>query len=340
MERTPFKTALVSANALLREGLARILGAADFDVVASGSVVDSNVLGSLPPEPAALLVIDASDDFDAAIGQIEPFKLRCPEGRVAVLVGQHQLQLPRMFSAFRGGANAYLTNFTTPEAFVKSLELVMLGETILPMAMLTYLLNHQHDRSDRRKDAKQDGPKQDGPNSDGDGNGDDHEEDGHNGGDHDLEAANSSPADGEGHYSPHLSARQMSILRCLIEGDSNKTIARKMQIADATVKVHVKAILRKIRVDNRTQAAIWAMRNSPLISGNRNSSLDGDELPVQPIQKAPGLDYSEALSLHVLSSVSKNGAASTPALGFEGANHVATPSVARPNWKALHQKNA
>src|SRR5215831_4070984 len=151
MERTPFKTALVSANALLREGLARILGAASFHIAASGSFVDDNVLASLPPEPAVLLVIDASDDFDAAIGQIEPFKLRCPGGRVAVLVGQHQLQLPQMFSAFRGGANAYLTNFTTPEAFVKSLELVMLGETILPVAMLTYLLNHQHERSDRRK---------------------------------------------------------------------------------------------------------------------------------------------------------------------------------------------
>jgi len=82
------------------------------------------------------------------------------------------------------------------------------------------------------------------------------------------------------------------------------------------------------------------MRNSPLISGNRNSSLDGEELPIQPIQKAPDLDYSEALSLQVLSSESKYGAASTPALGFEGANHVATPSVARPKWKALHQKNA
>jgi hypothetical protein len=51
------------------------------------------------------------------------------------------------------------------------------------------------------------------------------------------------------------------ILRCLIEGGSNKSIARKNDIAEATVKVHVKAILRKIRVHNRTQAAIWGMNN-------------------------------------------------------------------------------
>ena len=51
------------------------------------------------------------------------------------------------------------------------------------------------------------------------------------------------------------------ILRCIIEGNSNKCIARKIDIAEATVKVHVKAILRKIRVQNRTQAAIWGINN-------------------------------------------------------------------------------
>ena len=61
--------------------------------------------------------------------------------------------------------------------------------------------------------------------------------------------------------SPQLSPREKAILSCLIEGDSNKCIARKIDIAEATVKVHVKAILRKIRVHNRTQAAIWGMNN-------------------------------------------------------------------------------
>jgi two-component system nitrate/nitrite response regulator NarL len=60
---------------------------------------------------------------------------------------------------------------------------------------------------------------------------------------------------------PLLSPREKLILLCIIEGDSNKSIARKMDIAEATVKVHVKAILRKIRVQNRTQAAIWGINN-------------------------------------------------------------------------------
>jgi two-component system nitrate/nitrite response regulator NarL len=58
-----------------------------------------------------------------------------------------------------------------------------------------------------------------------------------------------------------LSTREVAILECLMHGDSNKLIARKFQIAEATVKVHIKAILRKIRAANRTQAAIWAMNH-------------------------------------------------------------------------------
>lgn len=56
----------------------------------------------------------------------------------------------------------------------------------------------------------------------------------------------------------NLSSREIEILRCLVSGHSNKVIARQLQITEATVKVHVKAVLRKLRVTNRTQAAIWA----------------------------------------------------------------------------------
>jgi two-component system, NarL family, nitrate/nitrite response regulator NarL len=59
---------------------------------------------------------------------------------------------------------------------------------------------------------------------------------------------------------PHgLSEREEQIIGGLVEGHSNKVIARKCACTEATVKVHVKSILRKIRVANRTQAAIWAL---------------------------------------------------------------------------------
>lgn len=56
-----------------------------------------------------------------------------------------------------------------------------------------------------------------------------------------------------------LSRREAQILRCLLDGASNKRIANRLGITEATVKVHVKALLRKIDAANRTQAAVWAL---------------------------------------------------------------------------------
>ncbi len=58
-----------------------------------------------------------------------------------------------------------------------------------------------------------------------------------------------------------LSQREMQILRCLLSGNSNKMIANHLNITEATVKVHLKSLLRKINASNRTQAAIWALNN-------------------------------------------------------------------------------
>jgi two-component system nitrate/nitrite response regulator NarL len=56
-----------------------------------------------------------------------------------------------------------------------------------------------------------------------------------------------------------LSTREVEILQCLANGQSNKAIAKNLEIAEATVKVHVKRILRKAHASNRTQAALWAI---------------------------------------------------------------------------------
>jgi two-component system nitrate/nitrite response regulator NarL len=58
-----------------------------------------------------------------------------------------------------------------------------------------------------------------------------------------------------------VSPREQDILRSLVTGASNKAIANRLGITEATVKVHLKTLLRKIDVNNRTQAAIWAMNN-------------------------------------------------------------------------------
>ncbi len=55
-----------------------------------------------------------------------------------------------------------------------------------------------------------------------------------------------------------LTPRELEILRHLAEGESNKIIARRLGICDGTVKLHVKAILRKLGLSSRVEAAVLA----------------------------------------------------------------------------------
>jgi two-component system nitrate/nitrite response regulator NarL len=59
----------------------------------------------------------------------------------------------------------------------------------------------------------------------------------------------------------NLCPRERSILQCLTVGRSNKEIARELSLSEATVKAHVKVIMRKLKARNRTQAAIWGIAN-------------------------------------------------------------------------------
>jgi two-component system nitrate/nitrite response regulator NarL len=77
-----------------------------------------------------------------------------------------------------------------------------------------------------------------------------------------LLARQSPPSDrGQPQDGAALSPRERDIVRRLIRGEPNKIIGHELKITEATVKVHLKAILRKISVQNRTQAAIWAVNN-------------------------------------------------------------------------------
>jgi DNA-binding NarL/FixJ family response regulator len=58
-----------------------------------------------------------------------------------------------------------------------------------------------------------------------------------------------------------LSPREIEILDLVARGNSNKLIGRKLSISDQTVKNHVSAILRKLEVNDRTEAVVYALRN-------------------------------------------------------------------------------
>ena len=58
-----------------------------------------------------------------------------------------------------------------------------------------------------------------------------------------------------------LSERELAILHGLAQGYTNKRIANGIGITEATVKVNLKSVLRKLGLSNRTQVAIWAIQN-------------------------------------------------------------------------------
>jgi DNA-binding NarL/FixJ family response regulator len=279
MRRRPFATVLVGPSALLREGLAHVLEAAGFRVVASVFRIDDAVLGTLAQYQSILLIVDVGDDRYTIAGYIESFKKQHPTGRVAVLADHYRPS--DIVSALQAGANAYFPKVAACHALIKYLELVMLGETILPEVILPIILGHEVD-------------------------------DAHEASAPEVARDRAVVIEAEGHR-PQLSAREKCILRCLVEGDSNKVIARKVYIAEATVKVHVKAILRKIRVHNRTQAAIWAMNNAGSIGTKSNDAaamLPAPPLPPTETQIGAALlpaptGHSEEANHHALASIDR-----------------------------------
>ena len=66
------------------------------------------------------------------------------------------------------------------------------------------------------------------------------------------------PAPEEAEPAPQLSPREEEVLREIARGASNKEIARALDIAETTVKIHVQHILRKLGLSSRVQAAVYA----------------------------------------------------------------------------------
>jgi two-component system nitrate/nitrite response regulator NarL len=206
--------------------------------------VDAIALPSISERRPILLVIDAGRDLTAAIEQIGRFKVRCPCSRVAV-IGDSAAS-GEAISAFEAGANVYFPKDAPFNAFIKLLELAVLGETIFPAAVLPAMARGVDTPRDLLT--------------------------------HRTFARRASAERTQIDHAPRISAREQCILKLLIDGNSNKVIARKINVTEATVKVHIKAILRKTRVSNRTQAAIWAITNA-----SSYPELDGSSDPLSVI---------------------------------------------------------
>ena len=73
---------------------------------------------------------------------------------------------------------------------------------------------------------------------------------------------------------PALTERELDVLRLVAQGASNARVAEQLYITINTVKAHLKNILEKLQLQNRTQAAAYAMRNGLLSSENSPSQQD------------------------------------------------------------------
>jgi two-component system nitrate/nitrite response regulator NarL len=58
-----------------------------------------------------------------------------------------------------------------------------------------------------------------------------------------------------------LTKRELEVLKLITRGASNKTIGNSLSITEATVKVHVKSLLKKLNLRSRVEAAVWAVEN-------------------------------------------------------------------------------
>jgi two-component system nitrate/nitrite response regulator NarL len=214
---------------MLREGLKHILSGTRFrvDVEAFSLEATYEELGAEAPE---LFIIDANLPHMASGEAIRQLKAMYPNARAVALADDFNMD--SMMSTLQAGGDGYCLATIGCDVLVKYLDLAMLGELVFPSGVFLSALSTYSEMSHAQRRALTEGVE-------------------------DLQAASADlPL-------RTLSTREAEILHCLMEGAPNKIIARRLEVAEATVKVHIKAILRKIRVANRTQAAMWAVAHLP-----------------------------------------------------------------------------
>ena len=235
-------TVLICKNFMLREGLKHILSSTHFNVLDDDYGNPALPRSSVSETNPSLFIIDVNLHRDGIADVVRDIKDRNPDTRVAVLADGFDAE--RMMIALNAGAHGYCLSSIGCEVLVKYLDLIMLGELVFPSALFLSTLAMQGRLAPVEKQQ---------PSAEGLQN---------------LQVAPGSPV-------RTLSSREAEILQCLMQGAPNKIIARRLEVAEATVKVHIKAILRKIRVTNRTQAAMWAVAHLPATNVDDNRAVPG-----------------------------------------------------------------
>lgn len=247
-------TVIVTPSVLLRGGMASLLQNTAYKVVASAARPAELSFSDRPTRPTLAIVgIDSlqNEKLDEVAESIRLLRSLLPDGKVVLVAESGEGIDPQRVLAL--STDACIFNLSSRDALIKVLDLTMLEQRVVvfPKSIATTA-----DFTDPPRVSQSDGPSQH------------------------LEI--------NGHG---LSPRESEVLTSLAEGKSNKLIARVCHISEATVKVHLKAILRKTKAHNRTQAAIWAIQhgyrdhlsleNRPIIADARKSQPINGASPLQ-----------------------------------------------------------
>lgn len=128
-----------------------------------------------------------------------------------------------LFETLRAGACGYLLKNIEAETLASAIRTAAHGESVISPQMMSKLLTG----------ARADSPAQSAPTG---------------------------PAAAPGEIEK-LTPREREILACIARGQSNKEIARELEVAESTVKIHVQNMLRKLGLSSRVQAAVYAVEN-------------------------------------------------------------------------------
>jgi two-component system nitrate/nitrite response regulator NarL len=133
--RHSYGVVLVGTSELFLEGVRRLLQGTEFHTLASAPSVDQLPELHAHSHEGLLLILDGGRDIEDALRQISAFTSLHATARVAVIQGS--LRVPSVIPLLQAGAHACFPESTTAAIFLKSLELVMLGQTLVPSFLLT-----------------------------------------------------------------------------------------------------------------------------------------------------------------------------------------------------------
>ncbi|MDX1689016.1 MAG: response regulator transcription factor [Candidatus Promineifilaceae bacterium] len=211
---------IVDDHPMFRQGL-RDLVETDPDLAVIGEASDGETALAMADEmDPDVILMDINLPTINGLQVTRELKNQSPEINVIMITGYDDAE--QVFHAFRAGASAYCPKDVSPQELLGTIYAVHDGYFVVGDRQMT------HDQLIDWIEEKVGG------------------------------MPGSLPQDDEEVFEP-LTPRQMEVLELVTRGMTNKEIALKLGISHQTVKNHMTAILRKLRCQDRTQAAVYAL---------------------------------------------------------------------------------